>query len=143
MAGPKFFKFDWSYLDRLDEITPGSLDEIRCLLRFAGTSPGLSDPLQTFFSMALAPFTDPRTCDQGRCMPVLPVLAGNVLYRLSDLLSEARRQSLPIFETEAGVAFSLEDWRQTWVLLFKKGEEAIPHFAPGPPLDLLGVAEGR
>ncbi len=139
----KFFKFNWSYLDRMEEIEPGSLDEIRCLLRFVGTSPQLVDPLQTFFSMALAPFTDPRTCDRGHCMPELPVLAGNVLYRVSDLVPELRRESLTIFETEAGVLFSLEDWRRVWVLRFKKGEEAIPYFAPGAPLDLPGVAEGR
>jgi hypothetical protein len=135
----KFFRFDWSYLDRLAEIEPGSLEEIRLLLRYAGTT-DLPDPLQTFFSMALAPFLDPRTCEQGRSMPVLPVLAGNVLYRLADLVPEQRRPFVVIFTTESGTDFSLQDWREIWVANFKKGEESIPYFAGGDPLELPGAA---
>ncbi len=136
--GVKFFRFDWSYLERLDEIEPGTLDEVRLLLRFVATAETL-DPLRVFFSMALAPFYDARVCeDQGRCPRALPTLTGNVLYRLADLVPQQRRESLPLFE-----GMTLQDWRDTWVLQFKKGEESIPHFAGGDPVELPGLREGR
>lgn len=139
--GAKFFRFGWDYLDGLDEIRPGSLEEVRVLLRFVGTSQ-LPDPLQTFFTMALAPFCDPALPAVDRPGP-LPILTGNVLYRLSDLVSEERRGLLTLFTHESGICFSLQDWRDVWLAQFQKGEESIPRFPGGDPIELPGLRDGR
>jgi hypothetical protein len=136
--GVKFFKFDWSYLDRLAEIQPDSLDEIRRLLRCVGTS-DVSDPLRTFFAVALRP----HYCPSWGPAQSLPALAGNVLYRLSDLVPLERRESMHLFDDYPSGSFTLEDWRQLWLARYEKGEESIPYFAEGEPIALPGLADGR
>ncbi len=136
--GQKFFKFDWSYLERLDEIAPGSLDEVRVLLRYVGTA-DVPDPLCTFFSMALKPYH----CPNWGSAATLPTLTGNVLYRLADLIPQERRRSMYLFPDYPSGAFTLEDWRDLWLARFEKGEEAIPYFAGGEPIQLPGTAAGR
>ena len=129
----KFFKHSWDQIGGQDDLQPEALDRIRLVLRWARTASVLNrDPLGAFFSAALRPYY----C-WGK-PPMLPVLAGNTIYRISDLVPEERRRTLTVVTD-----FTLEDWRVLWLAQFEKGEEAIPCFAGGDPPTLPGLADGR
>lgn len=117
MPGPKTSKWTWDDLQGFKDLPVGDLDFIRRTLLAVRAAANLENPLQTFWSMVLAPYYSM----QG----VINREALFVLYRLSDQLPVETRKSLPIYPNGDAPWHTLEDWRQEFVSTLKNGEDDI------------------
>lgn len=118
--------------DELTEFTLADLQEMAATL--IRNMPADDNLLQHFFSAALLRFYSP----EFENTVFLPEV-GDLLYRLSDRLSPARRSTIMIYPDEGGDIVndpglrsamrwdSLERWRQQWE---EQRPEGIATFAP-------------
>ncbi len=130
MKKPRFSRFDWEEMQDQTPLEVSGVDQIRELLLIMRAMPDPS--LEVFFSLALAPFFD-EVLHNG-----MTTEAGNVLYRLSDLVHEQQRRFIKVYPkaVEFGMGWhTLQEWREVWVLQFKAGEADIP-FVNGTPPDM-------
>lgn len=98
----KVSKWTWGQIEGIEDLPNANVDFIRILLLHCRTIPV---GLETFFRLNLAPYYDTVT-PTG-----LSNEAGFVIYRLSDLVPQKRRETIEIYPRDESSWYTLEEWR--------------------------------